>query len=201
MAVGGAGAGFLECGGECFDLGAGGGEGGFLGFSALEAGELLVFKASCLRGFEGDFVLDSGGLLGGFDGVELGAKAGDFLAVGGDVAIETGAEGLLAADGGGGFSRLELGGVEGGLGLGDLSRQSAEAEGQAGTLQVDVLQLYEIFNLRLHPCYEVYVIHRVLRKQGTGDRGQCTGDRGQGKRRGMGVVWGAESAKRRKKTG
>jgi hypothetical protein len=26
------------------------------------------------------------------------------------------------------------------------------------------LQLYEVFNLRLHPCYEVYGIYRLFRK-------------------------------------
>jgi hypothetical protein len=34
--------------------------------------------------------------------------------------------------------------------------------GQPGALQIHRLQLYEVFNVRLHPCYEVYGIYRLL---------------------------------------
>jgi hypothetical protein len=100
VAEGGAGAGFFKGGGEGFDLGTSGGERGFLRLSALQAGELFIFEAIGFRGFEGDFVLDGVGLLGGFYRVELGAETSYLLAVGGDLAIETGAERLLVADGG-----------------------------------------------------------------------------------------------------
>ena len=45
LAEGDAGPGFLMGGGKDFNLGAGLGEGGFLGLSAFEAGELFVFEA------------------------------------------------------------------------------------------------------------------------------------------------------------
>jgi hypothetical protein len=34
---------------------------------------------------------------------------------------------------------------------------------EASTFQLYRLQLYEVFNMLLHPCYEVYVIHRLIR--------------------------------------
>lgn len=50
------------------------------------------------------------------------------------------------------------------MGPGNFCRQGTQGEGEAGTLQIDFLQLYEIFNVRLHPWDEVYGIGRLLRK-------------------------------------
>jgi hypothetical protein len=150
LAEGNAGSGIVEDDGLGFNLGAGGGERGFLGFSALEAGKFFILEAIGLRGFKGNFVLDGVGLLWSFHGVELRAEAGGLLAMGGDFAIETGAERLLAGESGRGFGGLALSGGQCGFGLGDLRRKRAQGESETGTLQVDTLQLYEIFNLRFH---------------------------------------------------
>lgn len=110
VAEGDAGASFIQYGGLGFHLGAGGGERGLLGFSALQAGKGFVLKAFGLGGCKADFVLDGLGLLRGFYGVELGAEAGGFLAVGGNFALETGAQGFFTGEGVGGFGSLALGG-------------------------------------------------------------------------------------------
>ncbi len=141
-----------------FNLAAGLGEGGFLGFSAFETGEFLVFEAVGFAGLELDFVLDGRGLLGSLYGVELGAEAGGLLAVFCNLAFEAGAEGFLAAECGGGLGSLMLGGSECGSGLGELGGQSARLLSEAGPLQFDGLQFYEVFNQRLHPCQEGYGI-------------------------------------------
>lgn len=96
-------------------------------------------------------MLDGDGLLGGLDDVKLGAESDGLLTVGCDFAIETGAEGFFAAEGGGGFSRLALGSGKGGFGLGDFGGKGAQRERKTSALEVDTLQLYEGFNLRLHP--------------------------------------------------
>jgi hypothetical protein len=113
-------------------------------------------------------VLDGRCLFGVLYGVKLGAEAGGLLAVSGDLAVQPGAQGFFAVQGIGGGGGLALGGGERGLGLGDFGRQGARGKGEAGTLQIDALQLYEVFNVRLHPCYEVYGICRLLRKWGGG---------------------------------
>ena len=152
LANGGAGAGLFEGGGKRLDLGACGGEGGFLGFSSLQAQELVIFKTLGFRGREGDFVLDGRSLFRGLDGVKLDAEACRFLSMRGDFAIEAGAKGLFAAEQIGGDSGLTFGGCQRGLGLGGFSRQTSQSERDTITLQIDCLQLYEIFNLWLHPC-------------------------------------------------
>ncbi len=164
LAEGDAGANLVQGDGLDFNLGAGCGERGLLGFSALQAGELLVFQAIGFGGFKGDFVLDGGGLLGGFHCIELRAEAGGFLAVAGDLAFQAGAQGLLAAECVRGFGGLVLRLGQYGLGLGDFGRQGARGEGYAGALQIHFLQLYEIFNVRLHLCYEVYGIQPAIKK-------------------------------------
>ncbi len=106
------------------------------------------------------------GLGGGGDGVLLGAIAGGFFAVGVNLAIEAGAERVLAAEDVGGLCRLTLGRGQRGLGLGDFRRQNARGLGKPGTFQFHRLQLYEVFNVLLHPCIEVYGIYHPLRKWG-----------------------------------
>jgi len=97
-------------------------------------------------------VLDGFSLCRGLHGVKLGAEARRLLSMSGNFAIEAGAKGLFATEQVGGDSRLALGGCERGLGLGGFSRQTPQSERNAATLQIHCLQLYEIFNLRLHPC-------------------------------------------------
>ena len=166
LALGGAGADFIERAGEGLDLGAGGGEGGLLRLSALEAGELLVFKALGLGLREFDLVLDGLSLGGGGDGVELGAEAGDLLAVAGDLAIELGAEGIFAREGAGGFSGLTLGGGQLSGGLGNRSGQGAGGLGDAGALQIHFLKFYEMFNLGLHRCEKSSSLGRGMENSG-----------------------------------
>jgi hypothetical protein len=113
-------AGLVESSSEQLNLSAGSGEGGFLGFSALQAGEGLVFQALGLGHGKVELVLIGLGLIGGGDGVLLVAITGSLLTVGGDLALHAGAEGILAAEGGNGLGRLALGGGKGGLGLGNF---------------------------------------------------------------------------------
>ena len=92
-----AGTGFFVSARVDLNLGTSLGKRGFLGFSALETGELLVFEAICLGGLEVDFVFDGFGLGWSFYGVELGAEAGGLLTVVCDLAIKASADRLLAA--------------------------------------------------------------------------------------------------------
>lgn len=161
LAVSNAGAGFLVSGRLDFNLAAGPGEGGLLGFSTFEAGELLVFEAFGLAGLEVNLVLDGGGLFRSLYGVELGAESGGLLAVFCNLALEAGAERFLAAECVGGLGCLVLGGSEGGTGLDELSGQCARLLSEAGSLQLDSLQFYEVLNQLLHPCQEGYVIGLV----------------------------------------
>jgi hypothetical protein len=69
----------------------------------------------------------------------------------GNFAIEAGAEGLFAIEQIGSDCRLTLGGFKRSFGLGSFARQTPQSERNATTLQIHCLQLYEIFNLRLHP--------------------------------------------------
>ena len=154
----------VESSGEQLNLSAGSGEGGFLGFSALQAGESLVFQALGLGHGKVELVLVGRGLIGGGEGVLLVAIAGGLLTVSGDFALHAGAEGVFAAEGGGSLGGLALGGGEGGLGLRNFCRQGARGQCKGGTLQLHRLQLYEIFNVRMHLCYEVYGIRRVFIK-------------------------------------
>ena len=144
-------AGLVQGGGERFNLGAGSGERGFLGLGALQAGEGLVFHALGLGLGKVKLMLVGLGLIVFGEGVLLVAVAGSLLAVGGDLAIQAGTERFLAAECGGGLGGLTLCGGKGGLGLGNLSRQGAGGLGKARAFQLNRLQLYEIFNLRLHP--------------------------------------------------
>jgi hypothetical protein len=148
----------VKGGGERLDPSAGSGEGGLLGFGALQTGEGLVFQSLGLGLGKVKLVLAGRDLIAGFKGVLLVAITGGLLAVGGNLAIQAGAERFFMAEGGGGFGGLALGGGEGGLGLSDFSRQGARGLRKAGTFQLHRLQLYKIFNVRLHPCYEVYGI-------------------------------------------
>ncbi len=157
-------AGLVEGGGERLDLGAGGGERGFLSFGALQAGEGLVFQALGLGLGKVKLVLDGLGLIGGGEGVLLVAVAGGLLAVGGDLAFQAGAEGLLAAEGGGGLGGLTLGGGEGGLGLGDFRWQGARGLRQAACAPVPPLAALRDFQSALASVIEVYGMGRGFRK-------------------------------------
>jgi len=141
----------VESSSQRFDLEAGSGKYGFLSFGALQAGEGLVFKALGFGLGKVEFVLDSRGLVGGVEGFLLGVVTGGLLTVGSDLALQASAERFLVAEGGGGFGGQALGSGEGSLGLGNFSRQGARGLRKAGTFQFNRLQLYEIFNLRLHP--------------------------------------------------
>jgi hypothetical protein len=109
-------------------------------------------------------VFDGLGLIGGFDGVELIAKADSLLALSSDLAVQAGAERVFAGKCIRSFGGLALGRNEKRLGVRDLSRQGESCLIKEGPLQLDRLQLYQVFNLLLHPLYEVYGIYHVLRK-------------------------------------
>jgi hypothetical protein len=86
-----AGAGSIVCGRQNFDLSARLGEGGFEGFSAFEAGKLLVFEAVAFAGLKMNLMLDGLSLGGSLHGVKLGAEPGGFLAVLRNFALKAGA--------------------------------------------------------------------------------------------------------------
>jgi hypothetical protein len=68
-----------------------------------------------------------------------------------DVALQPGAERVLAAERGGKIGGLALGGSKRGLGLSDLGRQRTHLLIQAGSAEFNRLELYEVFNQSLHP--------------------------------------------------
>ncbi len=154
----------VENGGKQLDPGAGGGQHGFLGLGAFQAGELLAFQALDFGLGKVELVLDGFGLGGGGEGVLLGAITDKLLAVGGNLAIEATAKRFLAAEGGRSLAGLAFDGSEGSLSFGDFRRQSAGSVGQASSFQLHRLQLYEVFNMLLHPLIEVYGIWRLFRK-------------------------------------
>jgi hypothetical protein len=156
-----AGAGFFMCPGLDFNLGAGLGESGFLSLCALETDELFCLEAIELRGLKDELVLDGFSLGGSFDGIKLSAEAGSLLAMLGDFAIESGAEGFFPGERGRSLVHLMLCGSERGRSLGELSGQCAHLLIEASALQFDGLQLYEVFNERLHLCLEGYDIGAV----------------------------------------
>lgn len=151
-------AGLVERGRHGFNLNACLGQDGFLGFGALEAGEFFILEAICLRGFKCDLVLDGGSLFGSLYRVELGFKAGAFLAMLCDLALEPSTQRFLATERAGSFSGDVLGGPECGLSVGELSRKRTHLIGEAHVLKFDGLKLYEIFNELLHLCQEGYGI-------------------------------------------
>ena len=164
LAEGDADAGLVECPGQQLNLGAGGCQHGFVRIGALQARKLLIFQAIGFRSLEGDLMLYCGRLLWSLYGIELGAEADCFLAVSRDLAFQAGAQRFLAIERVGGGGRLAFGGVERGFGVGDFGGQRAQGKGEASALQVNSLQLHEIFNVRLHPVSKVYGIGRPIRK-------------------------------------
>ena len=150
LTLGGTGADFIERSGQQLHLGTGGAKRSFLSLSTFQAGELFIFQALGLAGDELDFVLDGDGLFGGLDHVKLGAETGGLLAEAGNLALQAGAQRLFVAERIGCCSGLALGGGQRGLSLGSLRGEGAQSGGEASPLQVDDLQLYEIFNMRLH---------------------------------------------------
>jgi hypothetical protein len=143
-------AGFLEGSVHELDLAAGFGERGFLLVGALQALQFFVLQALDAAFGEGDLMLDGLGLGGGGHGVELGAIACGLLAVPGDVALEAGAEGFLAAEGSGGVGGGLLGLGQSGFSLGNFGGQGAGGLREAGPLEFERLQPDKIFNERNH---------------------------------------------------
>jgi hypothetical protein len=166
LAEGDACAGLVQRGGEQLDPGADGGQRRLLGLGAFQAGKLLILQAFGLGLGKADLMLHGGGLGRSGDRVLLGAITGGFLAVGADLAIKAGTERVLAAESVGNFGGLALGLGQRRRGLGDFRRQGAHSLRKPSSFQLHRLQLYEVFNLRLHLCIEVYGIHLPLRKWG-----------------------------------
>ena len=95
-------------------------------------------------------MLDGRGLLGVGHGVELSAEFGGLLAVPGDLAVQAGAQRVFAAERGRGFGGLALRGGQPGMRLGDLRGQRTQLLVEAGAVEIDGLELYEILNEGLH---------------------------------------------------
>ena len=72
----------------------------------------------------------------------------------GDLALQPGAQGFFAAQGVGYFRGEAFGGGQGCPCFGQLGRKSAEGAGEASALQIQLLQLYELFGMLLNLCYK-----------------------------------------------
>jgi len=140
----------VELGGQQFHFSAGLGERGLLGLSALQALVLIVFQALGLRRGELNFVFDRSRLRRSSDGVELNPEARGFLAVRVDLALQAGAQGVFATERRRSLGRLAFDSCERGLPLGDFSRQRAQFLVAPGSVVFNQLELYEVFNQRLH---------------------------------------------------
>jgi len=81
-----------------------------------------------------------------------------------DFELKAGAGGFFTAEGGRNFRCLVFSRGKKGFSLSYFRRQGACLFGDAGAVEFDVLQLYEVFNVCLHPCQEVYGIRRTYRK-------------------------------------
>lgn len=155
-----AGANGVGVGGKRFDLGAGTGELGLMRFTALEAGEFLVFEAFGLGGGELDFVLDGFRLRRGLNRVELGAKTCSLFAMLIDFALEAGTQRILSCERGGDLCRVILCGGEGRFGAGDFAGERAQLLVEAATLQFEFLQFHEILNMLVHHVEKAYGMKR-----------------------------------------
>lgn len=136
--------------GEPLDFGAGLRKGGFLRLRALEARIFVIFQAVGLGAAELNLVLDSQGLLGRVDGIELLPEAGNLLAMGSDLSFEPSAQRVLSTERRRNLGRLAFGSGKRGLGPSNLLRQCAHLPIQAGAVEFDGLELNEVFNQCLH---------------------------------------------------
>jgi hypothetical protein len=130
-------------------------KGGFLSFGPLQAGKLFIFEPLDFALGEPDLVLEGLCLGGRGHSVALGLETGSFLLVAGYFLFEAAPQRFFAVKRIVCGSSIFLRGFHGGVGLRDFGRQGTQRLGEAGALQVHVLQLYEVFNLSLHPWNEV----------------------------------------------
>ena len=143
-----AGADFFQRRGQGFHTGARRGQCRFLGLGALQAGEVFALQPLGFGIGESDFVLDGRGLLRSLYGVELGAEARDLLAMRCNLAIEPRAQQFFPRQRIGSVGGMALGRGESCRALCDFGGERAQRQGKASALQIHVLQLYEVFNLR-----------------------------------------------------
>lgn len=95
--------------------------------------------------------------------VQLQSESCSLLLVPCNLALQPSPQSLFPAQPIACLSGLPLGRGQGVLCLRNLSRQSSQLCPQARALQLHFLQLYEVFNVLLHPYLEVYGIHRLTR--------------------------------------
>lgn len=157
-------AGFVERHGQLLHLRARRCQCGLLPFGALQAGIFFVLKPFDLQLGEPYLVFNGLGLRWSLHRVQLSAEVGSFLAMSVDLAIHAGAQRVLAAQRGRSLGCLPLYLGQRGLGLDKFGGQCSRRLRQARPLQICILQLYEVFNVRLHPCIAVYAIYRPFRK-------------------------------------
>jgi hypothetical protein len=126
-----------------------------LSVGALEARQLFVFETVDFGFSEGELVLESFSLCGRGDVVALRAQALGALAVLRDVALEPRAQGLFAGEtvGDGGGLGLRL--VQGRFGLGNFGGKCARGLCEAGSFEVDGLELDQLLDQRIHGWIEV----------------------------------------------
>jgi hypothetical protein len=145
-----AGAGLVQHGGQSLHLGAGSGQRRLLGLRALQAGVFLGVQTLVFHFGKLDFFLHGLGLGRRGHRVQLGAVAGCLLPMAGSFALQPGAQSVFAAKGVGSRCGLAFGGLQCRLHLGGFSGQGPCGLGKAGALQLDRLQLYEVFNEFMH---------------------------------------------------
>ena len=72
----------------------------------------------------------------------------------GDLALQPGAQGFFAAQGVGYFGGEAFGGGQGCPASASSAGRVREGAGEASALQIQLLQLYELFDMLLHLCYK-----------------------------------------------
>ncbi len=149
---------------QLFHLRAGRSQRNFVGFGALQAGELFVFQPAGLAGLKLNFVVDGCGLRGRGHGVNLRTEAIGLLAMRGNLPLQPRAQRLLVVERRRDFSGAALGSLQIRLSPRNLGGQLTQFVMDARTLQFNGLQLGELFDLRFHLCQQVYAIHLPLRK-------------------------------------
>ena len=140
----------------------------FLYLGPFQAGKLLGVQALNLAFGKANFVLNRRSLRGCRDRIKLRTVARGLLPMSGNVALQAVAKGILSRQRVRSSGSLALRRGKRGFCLRHLGGQGSCRLRQPGPLQVDRLQLYKIFNVRMHSSTEVYAIGRLIRKRRAG---------------------------------
>ena len=117
----------------------------------FHAGQLFVFQPINLVRRESNLVLDRVRLFRRLDVVELRAESSRLLLVPGDLAFQPGPKSLFPAQGVARLRGLFLGRAQRAQCLRNLTRELAQLFAQPYAFQFHALQLYQVFNVCLHP--------------------------------------------------